>query len=111
MREGGRLAQRSTTEAAALDGDILVRFDAIYGRADPVEGPRKLLMAVLEEGVRTLTVNARGTGARARRLRGEALRWLLDPDASHLFAYVRICEALGLDAGRLRRRVLSTLPG
>lgn len=109
-REGNRVAQRSAGEVAALDGDVLVRYEAIYGRADPAEGTRRLLLAVLEEGIRTLLTSARRSGMRATRLRRDALRWVMSVERTHVFAFSRICEALGLDAGRLRLRILAELP-
>jgi hypothetical protein len=94
---------------AAFDGDVLIRYEAIYGRVDPAPGTRRLLLAVLEEGIRTLFANARGQGSRAMRLRREALRWLLSTECRDVFGFASICDALGLDAGRLRAQVLEQL--
>jgi hypothetical protein len=41
-------------------------FSAVYRRAEPAEGERRLLLAVLEDGIRTLLKHAgatRGRGA------------------------------------------------
>ncbi|HLK10518.1 MAG TPA: hypothetical protein VKW76_04005 [Candidatus Binatia bacterium] len=105
----GRAAEPNEGEMAALDGDVLVRYEAVYGRREISPGTRRLLLAVLEEGVRTLRANARGTGARAMRLRREAMRWLLGRQPASVFGFASICDALDLDATRLRGRILDTI--
>jgi hypothetical protein len=92
---------------SGYDGEICVRFEAVYRRADPAFGERRLLLAVLEDGIRAYLKNARATHGRPLNLGREALIWLTTDDQSDVFAYERICEALGIDAGRLRQRVLS----
>jgi hypothetical protein len=89
------------------DGEVCVRFEAVYRRADPACGERRLLLAVLEDGIRAYLKNARATHGRPLNLRREAFNWLTTDDQSDVFAYESICEALGIDAGRLRQRVLS----
>ena len=89
------------------DGEICVRFEAVYRRADPACGERRLLLAVLEDGIRAFLKNARATHGRPLNLRREAFLWLTMDDQSDVFAYESICEALGIDADRLRQRVLS----
>lgn len=89
------------------DGEICVRFEAVYRRADPACGERRLLLAVLEDGIRAFLKNARATHGRPLNLRREAFLWLTMDDQSDVFAYEQICEALGIDADRLRQRVLS----
>src|SRR5204862_7878687 len=74
--------------------------------AAPACGERRPLLAVLEDGVRTSLKNARATQGRAFNLRRGALAWLTTEDRSDVFAFENICEALGIDASRLRQRVL-----
>jgi hypothetical protein len=64
------------------------------------------MLAVLEDGIRTLLKHARATGGRAARLRREALDWLVVSDYSDVFAFERVCEALAIEPERLRTRVL-----
>ena len=91
---------------SGYDGEICVRFEAVYRRADPACGERRLLLAVLEDGIRAFLKNARATHGRPLNLRREAFLWLTTDDQSDVFAYESICEALGIDADRLRQRVL-----
>ena len=95
------------TDASGFDGEVCVRYEAVYRRAGPACGERRLLLAVLEDGIRTFLKNARATHGRAFNLRREALTWLTTDDRSDVFAFENICEALGIDPGRLRQRVLS----
>ena len=83
-----------------------MRYEAVYRRAEPACGERRLLLAVLEDGIRTFLKNARATHGRALNLRREAYTWLVTDDRGDVFAFENICEALGIDSSRLRQRVL-----
>ena len=96
----------AVTDVSGFDGEVCVRYEAVYRRAEPACGERRLLLAVLEDGIRTFLKNARATHGRAFNLRREALTWLTTDDRSDVFAFENICEALGIDASRLRHRVL-----
>jgi hypothetical protein len=84
-----------------------VRYESVFKRAEPAAGERRLLLAVLEDGIRTLLKNARATRGRGLNLRREALRWLTTGDRADVFTFENICETLGIDADRLRGRVLA----
>ncbi len=118
--EPGHPAGHTTRRRAALahtghrivdetgyDGDVCVRYEAVYRRAEPASGERRLLLAVLEDGIRTLLKYARATHGRAFNLRREALTWLTSQERGDVFAFENICEALGIDPDRLRLRVLT----
>jgi hypothetical protein len=98
-------------DASGYDGEVCVRYEAVYRRAEPACGERRLLLAVLEDGIRTLLKNARATHGRALNLRREAVTWLTTNDRGDVFAFENICEALGIDAPRLRQRVLMEASG
>jgi hypothetical protein len=95
------------TDASGFDGEVCVRYEAVYRRAEPACGERRLLLAVLEDGIRTFLKHARATHGRALNLRREAFTWLTTDDRRDVFAFENICEALGIDAARLRQRVLA----
>lgn len=67
------------------------------------------MLAVLEDGIATLLKHARATRGQAARLRRETFVWLVTTSRDELFGYERLCEALGIDGSRLRRRVLSEM--
>src|SRR5437867_10043697 len=86
------------TDMSGFDGEVCVRYEAVYRRAEPACGERRLLLAVLEDGVRTFLKNAWATQGRAFNLRRDALTWLTTDDRSDVVAFENICEALGIDA-------------
>lgn len=98
-------------DLSGIDGDVGVRYESVYRRAEPASGERRLLLAVLEDGIRTFLKHARATRGRAFNLRREALHWLMVRGQADVFAFESICESLGIDAGRLRLRVLTESAG
>jgi hypothetical protein len=95
------------SDMAGADGEVCVRYEAVYRRAEPASGERRLLLAVLEDGIRTYLKYAHATHGRGFNLRREALVWLTAGDRRDVFAFENICEALAIDAPRLRERVLT----
>lgn len=69
-----------------------------------LQGERRLMLAVLEDGLRTLL------GARLGRTNlswvARELQWFSSTDRSHPFAFESVCDALDIDADWLRGRVL-----
>ena len=68
-------------------------------------GERRLMLAILEDAMRTLLGHR--YGSRHARLQREDLDWLMSDDMDDPFTYLRICDALGIDADWLRRRILT----
>src|SRR6266403_4729306 len=97
----------AATDMSGFDGEVCVRYEAVYRRAEPACGERRVLLAVWEDGIRTLLKHARATHGRGFNLRREALTWLTTDDRSDVFCFENICETLGVDAARLRARVLT----
>lgn len=93
--------------AATADGEVAVRYEAVYRKAEAAVGERRLLLAVLEDGIRTFLKYAQATYGRGLNLRRETLGWLMSGDGRDVFGFENICEVLGINAERLRRRVLA----
>src|SRR5256886_17659843 len=55
----------AATDMSGFDGEVCVRYEAVYRRAEPACGERRLLLAVLEEGVRTFHKNLPAPHGRA----------------------------------------------
>lgn len=70
----------------------------------PLSGELQLALAVLEECLDALLAG-RGQAARRR----ADLAWIQSRDRVRPFAFENLCDALHIDAERLRRRVLSAL--
>jgi hypothetical protein len=77
-------------------------FDRIRRRGEE-SGERRLMVAVLEDGVTTYCQHAAARSDRGRELFREAEAWIEDRGRSGLYAFENICDVLGLDADHLRR--------
>lgn len=71
-------------------------------------GEQRLLMAVLCDAMHVYSAE-RARGKRPRRVR-ELRQWFESTDRSYVFAFESVCDALGVDAAYVRRRVLGTEP-
>ncbi len=68
----------------------------------PAEGNGKLLFAVLEDAIRTYLRHRDSDAAHNNEDFVEAAEWLSCDDECGPFAFVSVCEALGIDADSLR---------
>src|SRR5262245_60702018 len=73
----------------------------------PLTGELQLALAVLEDCLRGV-VTARGRRRHTSTLRRD-LAWIQSRDRRRPFAFEGLCEALHIDAERLRRRVFTAL--
>jgi hypothetical protein len=71
------------------------------------EGERKLLFAVLEDAILGYLQDAGEASLGNTPEFHGAAEWLSSDDESGPFAFLRVCEALGIDAGRLRSGLLN----
>lgn len=84
-------------------GIVPAQYAAICRRNPPSECERKLLFAVLEDAIRTyLKHRDRGRASRQEPEFLEAAGWLSSDEESGPFAFVNVCEALGINAEWLR---------
>jgi hypothetical protein len=92
-------------ESARLDDGVgsgcllLVQYNALVrGTARGIaEAERNLLLAVLEDGIRSYFAD-RGASSRTRRLQFlETKRWMEHSGGQGIFAFDNLCEALGVD--------------
>ncbi|HWO43071.1 MAG TPA: hypothetical protein VNO43_14820 [Candidatus Eisenbacteria bacterium] len=68
-----------------------------------LEPEKSLMLAVLEDGIRTFQDNVLAKDAKKRALFEEARDWLWSDDSSWPFSFVSLCAFLGLDPGYIRR--------
>jgi hypothetical protein len=71
-------------------------------------GERLLMLATLEDGVRTI-LDAKYRRVRPKQLR-EDLDWLTSDDPRPPFGFLSLCDFLGIDPHYLRARVLAACP-
>jgi hypothetical protein len=69
----------------------------------PLERERRLVLAILEEAVRSYQHYAFATNRRGRRLFGETCEWFDSHDNSWIFSFENICYALDLDPEHIRQ--------
>lgn len=78
-------------------------YFANYRRRIPLEPEKALLLAVLEDGVRTFQDNIFAETGKKRVLLDEAREWLFTDGVEHVFSFNSVCSSLGLDPGYIRR--------
>src|ERR1700741_2496046 len=66
---------------------------------------KRLLLAVLEDALRCLQTYAENPNPAHRQASAEAEAWILDRRAKGPFAFVSICEALGIQPDHLREGI------
>lgn len=78
-------------------------YFANYRRRIPLEPEKTLLLAVLEDGVRTFQDNIFAETGKKRVLLDEAREWLFTDGVEHVFSFNSVCTSLGIDPGYIRR--------
>lgn len=68
----------------------------------PLERERRLVLAILEEAVRSYQHYAFATNRRGRRLFRETCEWFEAREDSWIFSFENICHALDLDPEHIR---------
>ena len=71
-------------------------------------GEQRLLLALLSDAMQAYSAEL-ARRKRPHRIR-ELRRWFESTDRSYVFAFESVCDALGLDVGYVRRRVLGAVP-
>ena len=74
----------------------------------PIDGERRLMLAVLIDAIRTLSAqHPSDDHPHLNRAWVRELTWLQSEDQTYPFSFVNICGALGFDADYVRRYVLA----
>ena len=71
-----------------------------------LEPERFLMLAVLQDAITCLEKHGAFGPKGNKRLFDEAMDWILSEDNHWLFSFNNVCEAVGLNAGYLRRRLI-----
>jgi hypothetical protein len=93
-----------------LDPDLMTP-DQFFGllRGTARTGERKLMAAVLQDGIETFQKNASARDPIGRELFDEARAWILARHDPSLFSFTTVCDVLELDANALRAGLLRWL--
>src|SRR3989344_8559545 len=70
----------------------------------PCAGEKALMVAVLEEAIKTYKKYALLKHYHAKALFDEAQSWIFSDDVGLPFSYCRICETLDIDPSKIRKR-------
>ncbi|HEY3302980.1 MAG TPA: hypothetical protein VGL70_05530 [Candidatus Binatia bacterium] len=84
------------------DASLPAQYWDTVARKDQLEPEKKLLLAVLENAIRTY----RQYAFTPSRLLHEVENWLFSEEKDHPFSFETICDALGLNAECVRRGIL-----
>ncbi len=79
-------------------------------RAASAQGTRALMFAVLEEAIVCLRRGASHPNAAIRFQAAQAIRWVQSSDEKWVFSFENVCQALNLEADRLRIALLRMVP-
>jgi hypothetical protein len=79
-----------------------VQYDDMIRRRIIRDGERRLLLAVLKDGLRCYLKSMNGRSAHARRDFEETAYWFFAEHQEGIFAFEQICEALGIEPEPLR---------
>ncbi len=97
------------TEEAEVYGDLLgQQYYDIVGSRRPPDGPRSLMFAVLEDGIRCYLANMNATRPSRRRKFEEAKAWIESRSDIGPFGFETLCNTFDIDAEKLRKQ-LSTM--
>ena len=89
----------------ALEPEILLagQLDPALCRSKPLQGERRLMLAVLRDAVDCYRQGRRARDPATRLVFAEARAWLESTDRCVVFSFESICDALDIDADYLRR--------
>jgi hypothetical protein len=77
-------------------------FEGARARPPEADAARRLMLAVLEDALRSFQRYAERPNSQNRRALAQAESWILDRRAEGPFAFQDICEALGVQPDNLR---------
>jgi hypothetical protein len=91
-----------------LEPDVMtpVQFFGAFRRRSWQDGERRLMSAVLQEGIETFQKHAFSTDELGKTLFEEAHRWVVARFDRSLFSFATVCEMLEIDAAYLRAGLL-----
>ena len=77
-----------------------------FRRLTYLEPEKRLMLAVLEDGVACFQKYATARNGRGKRIFQETESWINEEPSERLFAFVNVCETLGFDADYLRQGLM-----
>jgi hypothetical protein len=112
-REGGSMSEFRSTPDAIMENVVGLHqilpsqyFDVSGGHRLTAE--QRLMLALLADAINVFQQGATSRATRKRLLYIDAERWIMmtAKTAPHAFSFDTVCEALGINSGVLRRRLI-----
>ncbi|HKD66379.1 MAG TPA: hypothetical protein VKB84_06025 [Candidatus Binataceae bacterium] len=99
------LVERMEEMIQGYEPDILLpeQYNELRRRRHELQGELKLMFAVLEDAIHCYLHHMNAKSRQRRILFYEVRDWMDSTRGKGLFAFETLCEALGIDAGRLRK--------
>jgi hypothetical protein len=80
-------------------------YDRVHADDHETLAVKRLMSAVLSDAVRCFQAYAKARNLAGRLMFAEAQAWILDRKAEGPFAFVTICESLGIEPNRMREGI------
>src|ERR1700756_4466692 len=74
---------------------LSVQYFDNFRRKTHLEPEKRLLLAILEDGINTFRDNVLALSEKSRRLFREAEEWITETDGDWIFSFETVCETLG----------------
>jgi hypothetical protein len=110
MLSQGRVFQEKTTSLFQPDPVSRLQFLDNFKKTS-LEPERLLMLAVLEDAITCVKKYASFKSGGNRKLFDETVDWIRMENDEWLFSFNNVCDALGLNTGRLRVALLDTVAG
>ena len=93
------------TFVSLFQPDALLSDPYLHGirRHVTFEPERQLMLALLEDAIKTFQNNLTACGGKKRRLFEEAEEWIFSADRDWVFSFASVCRVLGVDPNYLRK--------
>jgi hypothetical protein len=106
------LAIHDTGKLFEPDALLPAQFYSMFKSSQYKEPERRLMVAILEDAVSSLSKNLRRCNFRQRKQYEEAKHWVTTEEESEwIFSFRTICEVLGIDPSYLRRGLIRRTTG
>jgi hypothetical protein len=83
------------------------QFLQTFRRLTHLQPEKRLMLAVLEDGVACFQKYVAARDGRGKRIFQETEEWVLEEPNERLFSFANVCETLGFNADYLRRGLMS----
>jgi len=94
--------------ASLFQPDTLIadQFLQTFRRLTHLQPEKRLMLAVLEDGVACFQKYVAARDGRGKRIFQETEEWVLEEPSERLFSFGNVCETLGFNADYLRRGLM-----